>query len=107
MTVLHTTDDERVNALEVRLIQICKSSRIPLRGLDQQPFLVHLLYKRVRIGKSHARLFTIRGDVGNGCHADALELRLTNDVALYQNAMIFQYLGIESAPQISEVRAPI
>src|SRR5437870_221507 len=51
--VTHTSHNERVDAFEVSLVQFAEAPRIFLGGLDQQPFLIHYLYKRRRESKSH------------------------------------------------------
>src|SRR5881396_177679 len=55
MAVEHTPGDECVNALEVSLVQFGEPSRVFLRGLDQQAFLIHYLYKPGIEAKSHGR----------------------------------------------------
>ena len=57
MAVEHTPDDECINALEVALVQFGEPSRVFLRGLDQQAFLIHYLYinaeyrRKVTVGR--------------------------------------------------------
>jgi hypothetical protein len=41
------------------------------------------LYKLAGRAESHAGLFTFAGNIGDGRHADPLELRLADNVALY------------------------
>jgi hypothetical protein len=53
--ILHPANDEGVNPLKIRFVQFGEMARIFLRGLDQQSFLLHQLYKRVKDGKSHGR----------------------------------------------------
>src|SRR5213594_2428774 len=59
MAVEHTPDDECVNALEVALVQFGEPSRVFLRGLDQQAFLIHYLYinaeyrRKVTVGRKN------------------------------------------------------
>src|SRR5215471_2253566 len=65
------------------------------------------LYKLAGRAKSHAGLFTFAGDIGDGRHADPLELRLADDVALHQNTMILQRLGIEPSSEITEIRKAV
>src|SRR2546427_1342450 len=53
MAILHTSNDECVHALKIRLIQLGEPAGIPLRGFDQQTFLLHRLYKLTGGRKSH------------------------------------------------------
>src|SRR6266567_9408603 len=64
MPVAHAPDDKRVNALKVVLIEVGKAARILLRGLDQQTFLLHYLYKLPEQAKSHGLARISRRNLG-------------------------------------------
>src|SRR5262245_2115456 len=51
MPVLHSTNDEHIHALKIRLVQFGKPGRVLLCGFDQQPFLLHRLSKTCGRGK--------------------------------------------------------
>jgi hypothetical protein len=53
MPISHSPNDERIYTLEVRLVQFGKARGIFLGGLDQQPFVLHQLYKPARRAKGH------------------------------------------------------
>src|SRR5947207_928212 len=60
MPVLDAANNECVNAFKVRLIQFSEALWILLRGLNQQPFLLHRLYKRAGKAKSHGGKIQVR-----------------------------------------------
>src|SRR5262245_53162894 len=105
MPILHPPNDEGVDPLEVGSIQVGKAARIFLRGLNQQPFLLHRLYKLGRCAKGHGSksLITFGGDIRNRRYANPLKFRLPDDVALDENSMVLQRLWIETPPKIAEV----
>jgi len=51
--VVYTPDNERADALIVRLIQFGEARWTFLRGLDERPFVLHHMYERRKKAKSH------------------------------------------------------